>query len=102
MSMSRNGGYYPPDVLRLSKRMECLYALRPCPGCRPRSPLLQAHVLEGRGPGKGVDQHQGRLLHAWPDATRPEVEPDRGEHHALVHELLDPVQQGFAFRPVRF
>jgi hypothetical protein len=70
--------------------------------CRPCSSLPQAHVLEGRGPGKGVDQHQRRLLYTWPEATRPEVEPDGREHDALVHELLDLVQQGLAFRPVCF
>src|SRR5262249_21631815 len=65
------------------------------------SSLLQAHILERRRPGVGVDRHQRRLLHPRSDAARPDVEPDGREHHALVHELLDLVQQGLAFRPVR-
>src|SRR6266511_2070000 len=62
--------------------------------------LLQTHLFQRRRPGEGVDQHQCRLLHPGPDPARPEIKPDGPEHHPLVHELLDLVQQGFAFRPV--
>jgi hypothetical protein len=47
MSMSRNGAYYPPDVLRLSKRME-----------RPGT-LLQQFDLMDEGQQKIVSLSSG-------------------------------------------
>ena len=78
--------------LRLLHRTDCCLCSAP----------FQTHILEGGGPGKGVDEHQRRLLHPWPDAARPEVEPDGREHDALVHELLDLVQQNLPLLPIHF
>jgi hypothetical protein len=61
-----------PDVKReTGLKVRCVTLLRP--GFRPRSSRLQTHILEGCGPGVGVDQHQRRFLHPRPDPTRPDV-----------------------------
>src|SRR5580765_8651266 len=64
------------------------------------SALLQPHVFERRRPGIGVDQHERRILDARPDAAGPDVLEDRRDARALVHDLLDLVQERLALLTV--
>src|SRR5712692_5142907 len=72
------------------------------PSFRSRSRLLQANLFVRRRPWIRIDQQQPRLLHARADPARPDVEEERRDDHALVHDPLDPVQERLALAHVRF
>src|SRR6266481_3638315 len=55
--------------------------------------LLEPHVLQGRRPRVGIDQHQGGLGHPRAHPARPDVIHDRCEADPLVERALDLVQQ---------
>src|SRR5881396_1951810 len=57
---------------------------------------LELHILEGRGVEVPVDEPEAGLRHARALATQERRFENRGEHHALVHELLDLVEDGLA------
>src|SRR4029077_409471 len=60
------------------------------------SVLSQAHVFERRRPRIRVDQHERGLRHPRADSAGPDVLEDRRDPHALVHDLLDLVQERLA------
>src|SRR5262245_5138134 len=60
------------------------------------SVLLQPDVLERRRPGVGRDRHERRILDARPDPAGPDVLEDRRDARALVHDLLNLVQERLA------
>src|SRR5215831_4021068 len=63
---------------------------------RARSLLSQPHLLVRRGEVEERVQADGRLLEARTDAVQGRRLEDRRVHDALVHQLLDLVQDGLA------
>src|SRR4030095_6045531 len=61
---------------------------------------LEAHLLVGRRPGIRIDQEQRRLGYARADAAGPDELVEGTEAHAVVDELLNLVEHGFALAPV--
>src|SRR5438094_9170989 len=57
-----------------------------------RSLTLQLDVFVRRRERVPGDDSDPRLLHSRSDAVQAGVQPDGGNHHLVVHELLDAVQ----------
>src|SRR5262249_25933102 len=67
-------------------------------GRSDRGPSLEPEVLVGRHEEMtGDGRHLG---YAWSDADQRRGLDDGREHHSLVHELLDLVEEGLAALPV--
>src|SRR5947208_12181386 len=62
--------------------------------------LLEAHVLVGRREVELGAQADRGLLHSRTDTMEDGGLEDRAEHDTLVHEALDPVQEGLALLAV--
>ena len=77
---ARCAGDGVPPAPRKAAPGESPSATLPRPGCWPPSVRLQAHILEGSRPGKGLIHmsagYECRLLHTRPDGARPDVELD--------------------------
>src|SRR5215471_14670895 len=58
--------------------------------------LSQAHLLIRRGEVQELVQADGRLLEPWTDSVQGGGLEDRGVHDAVVHQLLDLIQQRLA------
>src|SRR3989449_10580099 len=62
----------------------------------PASLAFQLHVLVRRGEDVADDESDPRFLHPRSQAVHAGVQPDRRDHHLVVDELLDPVQDRLA------
>src|SRR5919201_4736770 len=67
---------------------------------RSSASALYLQVLVRRGVREALDVIDGRLLHAGPDAPEERELVDRHVQHAVVHDLLDLVQQRLALLAV--
>src|SRR3989441_179543 len=82
-----------PQPRRCTERWTCSSGWR---RLRRTSPGLELHILVGRGERVARDEPEPRFLHTRPHAAQEGDLPDRRNHHLLVDELLNPVQDRLA------